>query len=441
MFAFVEAIVRSFHHPSKFSKPATSAIDGEGLYEIGFRDWGAAYQNLKRQLREYGILKGAVRAFFQQTSGLGYVLSQHPQGGWEFVDYLFSHRRRGLLDRLFVESRWAWGIRHRARIVCGLLAKSISELRAQDGQLVILDLGCGPGSLALRAVELGGDHIRVVGVDHDPRAIRIALSRRDQRGLNGQIRFERRDAFQYLAGAQESFDLVLVIGLIAYLSDDEAIELLRRARRRLRGGGRIITNNTSTQTNPLFLQWLHLMGLKGLRARSADELRSILTGAGYERIRLITDPSGTQHIATGEVSSSSAGAYAVEFLPISKLRDHEEVEPQRVQKLAREIQRSGHVVPILVEKNYNIVLDGHHRKEALKCLGFKKIPCLRADYAHVQLGSWRSGFFITKEEVIRRALIGERFPPKTTRHIHDFEMKEVELEMLKRSENHAGDDE
>lgn len=124
-----------------------------------------------------------------------------------------------------------------------------------------------------------------------------------------------------------------------------------------------------------------------------------------------------------------------------QLRDHEEVEPQRVRQLAREIQQSGRVLPILVEKNYNIILDGHHRKEALKRLGFKKIPCLMTDYAHIQLNSRRRGLSITKEDVIRRALSGERFPPKTTRHIHDFEMKEVELEMLKRSGKHAGDDE
>ncbi len=379
-------------------------------------------------------MRGAARAFFQQFSSLGYVIAQYPQGGWEFVDYLINHRRRGWLDRFFVESRWAWGIRYRAQIVRGLLAKSIGELQAQNGQVVILDLGCGPGSLALHAVELGGNHIRVVGVDHDPRAIRIARRRADQGRLNGQVQFEQQDAFRYLKKTQELFDLALVIGLIAYLSDDEAVELLSRARRRLREGGRIITNNTSTQTRPLLLQWAHLMGLKGLRARSADELRSILAKAGYERIQLITDPSGTQHIATGEVWSSAnnaAKAYAVEFVPISKLLDHEEVESHRVRKLVREIQRSGRVMPILVEKNYNIILDGHHRKEALKRLGFKKIPCLRADYAHVQLDSWRSSLSLTKEDVIRRALKGERFPPKTTRHIHDFEMKEVELEALR----------
>ena len=368
--------------------------------------------------------------FFQQTSGLGYVLSQYPRGGWEFVDYLVRHQQRGSLDRIFVENSWAWGIRYRAQIVQDLLAQFIGEQRVQEKDTAVLDLGCGPGHLALHAAELGGQ--RVVGVDYDPRAIRIAGSRAEEQGLADQVHFKHQDAFQYLASVQEDFDLVLLLGLVAYLGDDEALELLGRIRRHLRAGGWLVTNNTSAQTSHLFLRWARLMGLKGLRTRSAVELRTLLANAGYQRIELITDRSGTQHIAVGKVAAmfpSATSVPLVEFVPITELLDHEEVEPQRVESLAREIQKSKRVVPLLVEKTHHVVLDGHHRKEALKLLGFRRIPCLRVDYASVQLGSWRPDLSLTKEEVVQRALRGEKFPPKTTRHVHDFELTEVEVSL------------
>lgn len=396
------------------------------------------YDNLARELREHGVLRGAMRAFFQQTSGLGYVISQYPGGSWEFVDYLLRQREQGPLDRLFVENPWAWGIRHRAQIVQDLLAQFITERQVQDKETAVLDLGCGPGHLALHAATLGAE--RVVGVDYDPRAIQIARSRADQHGLNGRVHFEHEDAFQYLVNAPEDFDLALVIGLIAYREDDKAIELLAGVRGRLRKGGWLITNNTSAQINPLFLRWAHLMGLKGLRGRSAEELHKLLAEAGYQRIRLITDPSGTQHMAVGEAQSrlqSTPRAHVVEWVPIAQLRDHEEVEPERVRSLASEIQKHRRVAPLLVEKTHHVILDGHHRKEALRLLGFTRVPCVRVDYAHVQLGHWRSDLAPTKEEVIQRALRGERFPPKTTRHTHDFQIDEVGLETLNKQQVNA----
>lgn len=127
---------------------------------------------------------------------------------------------------------------------------------------------------------------------------------------------------------------------------------------------------------------------------------------------------------------STRRAHVVEWVPIEGLRDHEEVELERVRSLASEIQQRRRVAPLLVEKTHHVILDGHHRKEALKLLGFRKVPCVRVDYAHIRLEHRRSDLSPTKEQVIERALRGERFPPKTTRHTHDLQIDEVGLETL-----------
>ncbi len=65
-----------------------------------------------------------------------------------------------------------------------------------------------------------------------------------------------------------------------------------------------------------------------------------------------------------------------------------------------------------------MILNGHHRVEAMRRLGLRRIPAWLLDYDGdgVELGRWGPGPPIAKAEVLRRARRGQPFPPKTTRH-------------------------
>ncbi|MGC2034570.1 MAG: ParB N-terminal domain-containing protein [Thermoplasmata archaeon] len=105
--------------------------------------------------------------------------------------------------------------------------------------------------------------------------------------------------------------------------------------------------------------------------------------------------------------------------PVERLRSHEEVDPVTVRRIARSIERSGEVVdPIWVAAGSDVILNGHHRFEALKSLGARWVPVWVLDYGsdEVALGRWRAGPPISKEEVLERGRTGELFPRKTTRH-------------------------
>lgn len=107
-------------------------------------------------------------------------------------------------------------------------------------------------------------------------------------------------------------------------------------------------------------------------------------------------------------------------LPVADLRGHEEIELARFQELLDRIQRNGAIdAPILVDRGTKIILDGHHRYHVFKYLGWEKIRCCLVDYRAdwIEVQSRRPGFTVSKAEVIRRALNGELFPSKTTKHI------------------------
>ncbi len=108
-----------------------------------------------------------------------------------------------------------------------------------------------------------------------------------------------------------------------------------------------------------------------------------------------------------------------ELVPIEKLHSHEEIDEDNVAELLQELTRSGVFAdPIWVSRGSYVILNGHHRVEALRRIGAHRVPAWLLDYETdlVGLEPWRPGLPITKAEVVRRGLAGHLFPPKTTRH-------------------------
>ncbi len=107
------------------------------------------------------------------------------------------------------------------------------------------------------------------------------------------------------------------------------------------------------------------------------------------------------------------------LLRVDRLRGHEEFDPHKVDELVGELLRTGEFVdPIWVARGSWVILNGHHRVEAVRRLGLKRIPAWVFDYDgdSVDLERWNPGPPIEKSEVVRRAHHGRPFPPKTTRH-------------------------
>jgi L-serine kinase (ADP) len=108
-----------------------------------------------------------------------------------------------------------------------------------------------------------------------------------------------------------------------------------------------------------------------------------------------------------------------ELVPIEELKSHEEIDEENVVDLVKEISRAGVFAdPIWAARGSLVILNGHHRVEALRRLGARRVPAWLLDYETdaVSLEPWRPGLPITKAEVVRRGLGGHLFPPKTTRH-------------------------
>ncbi len=75
---------------------------------------------------------------------------------------------------------------------------------------------------------------------------------------------------------------------------------------------------------------------------------------------------------------------------IDKLKPHEATLPELVDKVVDDVRRRGLKYPIVVDSATYAIIDGHHRVEAFKRLGLRKIPALLIDYKSdiITLNRW-----------------------------------------------------
>lgn len=118
---------------------------------------------------------------------------------------------------------------------------------------------------------------------------------------------------------------------------------------------------------------------------------------------------------------------------VDDLREHEEIEEPRVRELVAKIRADGFMyVPIVADARTLVVIDGHHRLNALKRLGARRIPTHLVDYddPSIRVDTWREGERApTKAEVVAKALAGEKYPPKSTKHAKIYGLPEVRVDL------------
>ena len=112
----------------------------------------------------------------------------------------------------------------------------------------------------------------------------------------------------------------------------------------------------------------------------------------------------------------------VELVPIEILRPHELTFSKKVDELEKMTNRwRAYVLPLVVDKNSGVILDGHHRPQVSLRLNLQCLPCIMVDYIGdetVELDVWPNcgRDSLTKEEVVEAGLNGALFSPKTSRH-------------------------
>ncbi|HEX5269528.1 MAG TPA: class I SAM-dependent methyltransferase [Gemmataceae bacterium] len=105
------------------------------------------------------------------------------------------------------------------------------HVRPQPGERV-LDIGCGPGDV----VRFLPDGVHYVGFDENPAYIRSA-----QKAFAGRAEFYCERVGAATLERLPEFDVVMALGILHHLGDEEALHLFRLAQAAVRPGGRVFT--------------------------------------------------------------------------------------------------------------------------------------------------------------------------------------------------------
>ncbi|MDZ4170089.1 MAG: class I SAM-dependent methyltransferase [Coriobacteriia bacterium] len=150
----------------------------------------------------------------------------------------------------------------------------------------VLDVGCATGFYLLWAFEHGLGAEILAGIDVSPQLLSEAARRLEdatRAGANVELLEASATALPFADG---SFDAVLCNGVVKYLDDAALSEFLREARRVLAPGGCIAVADFG---RPIAIQTTLFppkrFGIPTDHLRTADELRSALTGHGFVGVR------------------------------------------------------------------------------------------------------------------------------------------------------------
>ncbi len=127
-----------------------------------------------------------------------------------------------------------------------------------------------------------------------------------------------------------------------------------------------------------------------------------------------------------------------EIVPIEKLIPLEQVFPTHLKNLEEMIDRDDFILKaIIADKKTGTILDGSHRYVYFLKRGFKTVPVHWVDYddENIRVGTHLSHRFfieygttgVSKNECKKRALKGNLFPPRTTRHFFPFRKIDIAL--------------
>ena len=208
--------------------------------------------------------------------------------------------------------------------------------------------------------------------------------------------------------------------------------------------GNVINIKYVPEYNELYRDYRKLTGLMRIGPNEIENAKKIITKHASETIKqyymnvwvenlkelpcvdgnieeyashTFNEPEEYIKILNREFDEEDSLQREIEFIEVEKLKHIESYDEQKVKELVEKIKQEGvWSVPMAVERNHNLVLDGQHRLEAAKRLGLRQVPIQRFDYEEVKVWTLRKEEKVDIPTVIARANSGDIYPYKTVKH-------------------------
>jgi len=132
----------------------------------------------------------------------------------------------------------------------------------------VLDVGCGPADVLRYLPE-----VEYIGIDHS--ATYLPAARHRYRDYPGRATFIQMDVNALDSAWEGRFDVVLALGLLHHLSNQQAVSLLTTIARLLHSTGRLVTTDPAFTDHQHWIARLLLHADRGRFVRHVDGYRAL----------------------------------------------------------------------------------------------------------------------------------------------------------------------
>jgi hypothetical protein len=245
--------------------------------------------------------------------GLGGLCRNIKEGAasWQALDIIYNYTGQGS----FVDWFWighmlnAQAVRNRKRIIVSELHKRCADIIASRGSVKILSLASGSAQAVFEALAGLPPHaVEVLLIDFDRKAGPYALELAKRNGFEGRVTFKAGNLLKFerpIMTGNFVPDIVEMAGLLDYLHDGEAVELIRKIRGVLPDHGMFVTCHIHDNAERAFMTEIIGWGLddgkqRPMLYRTPQELTDLLRAAGFTIMTVFVEPHRIHSVVVAE---------------------------------------------------------------------------------------------------------------------------------------------
>ncbi len=239
-----------------------------------------------------GWLRGLLRFTRSELAAANWA----DPGGWRSMVISYNGQCRQWADKLLVAGGTIpMALRNRRRLAGAVLARLIDESAADPVQ--VLCIGAGPGIIITDAMLQARRTAEATLLDLNDDAHQFAGDLARRHGLAERVRFITGDARDIDKLTDCRPDIVKMIGICEYLSDQQIHQIVAVLAAVMPAGAVLVANSLSKAhgTDRFFRR---VFGLNMIH-RSPAQLQELMAGGGFGDFLSIGEPLGVYHVVVG----------------------------------------------------------------------------------------------------------------------------------------------
>lgn len=225
------------------------------------------------------------------------------------TEYLYDGLTSPLpIDSYFLQAKAGRAVKARLRAIEKELPRIVEKYLNKNGEVLIGNLGSGPGRDVIdtlyRYKDLG--NVKAVYIDKDLKSLERGQRIATNKGTSHLIEFVPGDFLHYKP--TQKFDVALMIGILCPLAGETCTKYLKIVKRLLKPGGCLIVSNASTkmsQDDPFTRFIMEWTANWKLVYKTEEEVRLIFEENGYLWQGSFTDQFGFHIMGMGVAPSEN----------------------------------------------------------------------------------------------------------------------------------------